>query len=41
MKNSGEELLDALGKSIDVTLFLLSVKLKMTKYSSANKWYCI
>lgn len=41
MKNSKEELLDALGESPDITLFLFSVKLKMTKNSNANKWYCV
>lgn len=42
MKNSGEELSDALGKKrTAITLFLFLVKLNMTKNSSANKWYCV
>lgn len=41
MKNSKEELLDALGESPGITLFLFSIKLKMTKNSNANKWYYV
>lgn len=41
MKNSGEGLFGCSMESVDFALFLLPVKLKMTKNSSANKWDCV